>query len=175
MSDKIDSLFERYEKGQISRRGFLAAVSSLLVAGGTKTAAQTSTPLIQATSFNHVTAFVRDVPSATAFYQEVFGLQVLSDQGIGVNLTTGDGHAFFGIYNGPPTARLGLDHICFGVRNFDVDELQEKLASRGIESRIRMRDDAVPELYFNDPDGISVQIQDESYCGGSGYLGNICT
>ena len=25
-----------------------------------------------------------------------------------------------------------------------------------------------------DPDGIVVQIQDESYCGGSGALGNLC-
>jgi MFS transporter, YNFM family, putative membrane transport protein len=31
-----------------------------------------------------------------------------------------------------------------------------------------------PELYFNDPDNISIQIQDVSYCGGSGRLGEIC-
>jgi hypothetical protein len=30
------------------------------------------------------------------------------------------------------------------------------------------------ELYFNDPDNISIQIQDVSYCGGSGRLGEIC-
>ena len=30
------------------------------------------------------------------------------------------------------------------------------------------------ELMFNDPDGIPVQIQDVSYCGGSGVLGNLC-
>ena len=27
---------------------------------------------------------------------------------------------------------------------------------------------------FNDPDGIAVQIQDVSYCGGSGVLGDLC-
>jgi hypothetical protein len=34
--------------------------------------------------------------------------------------------------------------------------------------------DGTPELYFTDPDGILVQIQDASYCGGSGVLGNVC-
>ena len=31
-----------------------------------------------------------------------------------------------------------------------------------------------PELYFTDPDGILLQLQDVSYCGGGGYLGNEC-
>ena len=31
-----------------------------------------------------------------------------------------------------------------------------------------------PELYFTDPDGILMQIQDTAYCGGSGYLGGVC-
>jgi len=31
-----------------------------------------------------------------------------------------------------------------------------------------------PELYFTDPDGLVMQLQDASYCGGSGLLGEIC-
>lgn len=173
MSENIDQLLDEYEEGQISRRSFLAAVSALLVTGTGKAAAQTSVP-IQATSFNHVTCFVRDVPATVKFYQDLLGLKILSEQGIGTNLSTGDGHAFLGIYNGPPTAALGLDHVCFGVKDFNVEEIQRKLAERGIESRVRMRDDTIPELYFTDPNGISIQLQDESYCGGSGYLGNVC-
>jgi hypothetical protein len=34
--------------------------------------------------------------------------------------------------------------------------------------------DGTPELYFTDPDGILIQLQDERYCGGAGYLGEIC-
>ena len=30
-----------------------------------------------------------------------------------------------------------------------------------------------PEVYFPDPDGIFIQMQDPSYCGG-GYLGENC-
>ena len=173
MADNLDHLLDDYDEGKITRRGFLAAASALLMSGSGKLAAQTAVP-IPASSFNHVTCFVRDVPATVKFYQDLLGLKVLSEQGIGTNLTTGDGHAFFGIYNGPPNAPLGLDHVCFGVKDFNVEEIQRKLAERGIESRVRMRDDTIPELYFTDPNGISVQLQDEGYCGGSGYLGNVC-
>jgi hypothetical protein len=47
--------------------------------------------------------------------------------------------------------------------------------------RVRMRGpdaggakEGTPELYFTDPDGLQIQLQDVSYCGGSGVLGNIC-
>ena len=35
--------------------------------------------------------------------------------------------------------------------------------------------DGTPELYFVDPDGLSVQLQDTTYCGGSGPLGQNCS
>ena len=31
-----------------------------------------------------------------------------------------------------------------------------------------------PELYFTDPDGLAIQLQDTKYCGGGGYLGDVC-
>jgi hypothetical protein len=31
-----------------------------------------------------------------------------------------------------------------------------------------------PEVYFSDPDGLAIQIQDAGYCGGGGYLGDQC-
>jgi hypothetical protein len=34
--------------------------------------------------------------------------------------------------------------------------------------------EGTPELYFTDPDGISIQLQDPTYCGGAGVLGEIC-
>jgi uncharacterized protein (TIGR00369 family) len=34
--------------------------------------------------------------------------------------------------------------------------------------------EGTPELYFTDPDGLLVQLQDVKYCGGSGVLGDQC-
>ena len=63
------------------------------------------------------------------------------------------------------------------MEDFDAADVVERLAEHGIEARVRMRADSDPpaeELMFNDPDGIPVQLQDASYCGGSGKLGNLC-
>jgi catechol 2,3-dioxygenase-like lactoylglutathione lyase family enzyme len=35
--------------------------------------------------------------------------------------------------------------------------------------------EGTPELYFTDPDGLLMQLQDTTYCGGAGLLGEICT
>ena len=34
--------------------------------------------------------------------------------------------------------------------------------------------EGTPELYFTDPDGLLIQLQDVKYCGGSGFLGDVC-
>jgi hypothetical protein len=81
------------------------------------------------------------------------------------------------------------------MKNFNVEAVQKALESAGIKPReqgatgpvppmrhyisMRMENrggakEGTPELYFTDPDGILVQIQDVSYCGGGGYLGNMC-
>ena len=64
-----------------------------------------------------------------------------------------------------------------------LDPLDANFPPRGgaLKSRVRIRrEDAgetkegTPELYFTDPDGIVVQLQDTRYCGGAGYLGVVC-
>lgn len=45
MADPVNQLLDKYEEGQISRRGFLTAVSALLIAGPGKTTAQTTEPV----------------------------------------------------------------------------------------------------------------------------------
>jgi hypothetical protein len=34
--------------------------------------------------------------------------------------------------------------------------------------------EGTPELYFTDPDGLLLQLQDVKYCGGAGLLGEVC-
>ncbi len=93
-----------------------------------------------------------------------------------------------------PPRPSSINHVSFNMKNFNVEAVQKSLESVGIKPReaatgpvppmrhyISMRMEArggakegTPELYFTDPDGILVQIQDATYCGGGGYLGNIC-
>ncbi len=114
----------------------------------------------------------------------------------------GDGYQFV-MYagGGGPGAAAGaaptpanIDHGCMNMHGFNVEEILAKLDSKGFTARpegqrragplqhyvsLRMPDrggaeGGTPELYFTDHDGVPMQLQDPSYCGGGGYLGSEC-
>ena len=171
MSAVVDRLLTDYEGGRISRRDLVLSLTTLVAA--TAAGAQPEQPPIPVRSLNHVTLFVPDVASAVAFYQGTLGLEVLSRQADGTNLAAGPDGQFVGIYGGRSEA-ASIDHFCLGVENFDHERVVDALAKRGVEARVRMREDTTPEIYFQDPNGISVQLQDVGYCGGGGPLGTDC-
>lgn len=171
MDSTIEGLVAAFEAGAISRRDLLKAIL-LLVAGGSDLAAAPSRSQIPVSGLNHVSIFVSDLDRSVAFYRELFGLPILSSQPGGVNLALGPSGQFLGIYQVPGSAPR-IDHLCLGVDGFEAQGVQRVLAERGVESRVRMRGE-VPELYFPDPDGLSIQIQDTAYCGGSGVRGDQC-
>lgn len=89
-------------------------------------------------------------------------------------LGIGDGPQFIAFSRGSTPS---INHYCLGMEGFDADRIVNTLSEHNIEARVRMRADSDPpaeELMFNDPDGIAVQIQDVSYCGGSGVQGDLC-
>lgn len=94
---------------------------------------------------------------------------------------------------GPPGPRAaGIDHCCVAMENFDPAAVTKILVDYGLtkqdgQSRsplvtyisLRMpnrggAEGGTPELYLTDPDGLAVQLQDVKYCGGGGYLGELC-
>lgn len=119
-------------------------------------------------------------------------------------LAIGDGVQFLmftgggggGRAGGPPAPPrpASINHVCFSLDNFNPDQVIKQLESYGIKPRegqtapvppmrhyISMRMEnrggapgGTPELYFTDPDGILVQLQDAKYCGGGGFLGDAC-
>lgn len=158
---------------------------------------QTVAPgMFSLSEINHFTAFVNDGDGANSFYQDAFDLEVQAWQGPGSPVTgIGDGYQFVmyaGPFPGGEDAPANLHHGCFNMHGFDVDEILAKLTEYGLQDRgdaetgplmhyisRRMPDrggaeGGTPELYFTDPDGILMQLQDISYCGGGGYLGNEC-
>ena len=183
MSAAIEQLVKRYEGGGMTRRELVLALSALVMARPAGGAAVQQGPApIQVSTMNHVTLSVSDVQRSVEFYQRVLGLPLVTTQG-----TERDWDApavpVLGIGNGPQFIALSrgdrphINHYCLGMEGFDAAEIVARLAEHGIEARVRMRADSDPpaeELIFNDPDGIPVQIQDVSYCGGSGKLGDLC-
>lgn len=161
----LDSLLDRYDDGSLTRRQLLAVLASLAVPVASAPAAPSIAPARQ---LNHVTLFVRDVAKSQQFYQRLFGMPLLTPQPPGVNLTVGAG--FVGLYPTDPGVEPRIDHVCLAVERFDADVTKQKLAAEGVEATIRVRGDT-KELYFVDPDGIRIQVQDVRYRGGVGPLG----
>jgi catechol 2,3-dioxygenase-like lactoylglutathione lyase family enzyme len=158
-------------------------------------------PAFQIKTINHVTLTIANGPRAKEFYQTVFGLPIRVMQGDGATLAIGegtDGIVFSTVANNPNVVS-NINHDCFTIENFDVERVMAILIENGLEPieqgipalikpltcRVRWRQRAnngggptsplgSPEVYFTDPDNIRHQIQDVSYCGGSGRLGQIC-
>lgn len=166
MREQIDELLTCYETGHINRRQLLGALATLLMLARRSSAAEPAIGSVK--QLNHVTIFVENVQKSVDFYQRLFGMPVLTPQPPGINLKAGT--SFLGIYpaQGRPT---GIDHFCLTLDGFDADHILEKLSSHGLTGSIRRRGDT-KELMFTDPDNIRVQLQDVSYTGGVGPLGN---
>lgn len=149
--------------------------------------------LLPVRDYNHVTSFVPDQRRSVRFYQKLFQMPIDTYQGPLPILRVGTGNqslAFVGAADRQSTAFI--DHVCFAVDNFHPDRILATLADYGVTPRtderrrpaplqsyvtMRMPDrggapGGTPELYFTDPDGILLQVQDTRYCCGSGYLGD---
>jgi catechol 2,3-dioxygenase-like lactoylglutathione lyase family enzyme len=161
-------LLTHYESGRLSRRELVtilaAAVAAPRVAAGQPAA-------LQAATLNHASLIVSDLERSVAFYQRTFGLPVKSTQQGGVNLAVGD--AFLGVYQGGANAMPHINHICFGIRAFDAAATVAALDAQGLPAESRTRD-GVTQVYTADPDNLRIQLQDVSFCGGVGPLGNEC-
>ena len=181
MTDAINVLVQQFQNGRLSRREVVTALAALFAAT-TEGAAQTPTAPVAARTLNHVSISVTDIKRSAEFYQSLFGMRIISQQGTGnnpiaggdgsvINLAPGAGPEFIGIYQGKPVGDIG--HFCLGVQKFDADRVLAALTSRGVKASIRTRGQS-REIFLTDPDNISVQLTDASYCGGSGPLGNEC-
>ena len=181
MTEAISVLVQQFQNGRLSRREVVTALAALFAAT-TEGAAQAPTAPVAARTLNHVSISVTDIKRSAEFYQSLFGMRIISQQGTGnnpiaggdgsvINLAPGAGPEFIGIYQGKPVGDIG--HFCLGVQKFDADRVLAALTSRGVKASIRTRGQS-REIFLTDPDNISVQLTDATYCGGSGPLGNEC-
>jgi len=167
--------------------------------GGCETPEQLATDgMFTLIDYSHFTNFLANRARANLFYRQAFGKTFQAYQGPGAPVIgVGDGLQFLmyvgGEEDSEPAVPGRIDHVCFSVEDFDVDRILAQLADYGLKPRVNPQETAplmywismrmpnrggaeggTPELYFTDPDGLRIQLQDRSYCGGTGYLGGIC-
>ena len=172
----------------ITRRGLLLSFAVAPMAS--RAPAQTRKPSIPVTGLSHMTLSVSDPKRSLEFYQGLFGMPIQARQGPTTILRIGPGPQFVALSAAGTNGKPGINHWCVFTDHFNLDRALGILAERGVaksdsngamRARVRMRGpenggakEGTPEMYVGDPDGLVVQIQDTSYCGGDGVLGNVC-
>jgi catechol 2,3-dioxygenase-like lactoylglutathione lyase family enzyme len=185
-------------RGQLQDTSYCGGAGAL---GGICSSSPTPAPakgLIVVRDLSHITSLVVDQPRAVAFYRAVFGMRTQAFQGTMPILAVGAGPQFIALSGATGPAAIAsapsITHACLTMDNFNPDKVLKTLVEYGLKPRgnasgsapplvtwVRMRGEAdggakekTPELYFTDPDGIMMQLQDTSYCGGAGVRGENC-
>ena len=147
---------------------------------------------------SHFTIGVDDQARTVAFYQALFEAPIQVRQGAAPAYGIGPGVHFLMFIGGGPgrggaaPAPPRIDHACIAMKGFDPAAVTKTLTDYGLKplanasreplvTYISLRmpnrggaERGTPELYFTDPDGLAIQLQDVRYCGGAGFLGDVC-
>jgi lactoylglutathione lyase len=122
-------------------------------------------------TLHHVSLYVRDVDASAAFYGDVLGLQEIPNR-VGkshIRWFTIDGFRTVHLIGGDPEVerlRQFSTHIAFATRTFET--VLTRLEQHGVTyvslarqpKDITVRADGVRQVYFQDPDGHWIEIND---------------
>lgn len=155
MSLSIERVLEKFETGELSRRQFVAYLSSMAVifAGvgkGVASLEQSQTnSLFQVSELNHIAIRVQDLDRSQKFYQDVLGLSLILKRS--TFRMMGCGSHFVALFK---RSEPGLDHLAFTLPSYDQSKVVQKLKANGIEPILEEE-----RTYFRDPDGYLIQIE----------------
>ncbi len=146
MLNQISDFLGRYEAGQMSRRDLVFGLAAL--AATSRSSAQSSS--LKGSEMNHIAINVPDVQRSRDFYRELLDLPILDETPNSCFLGLGEGN-FLSFFRGG----LGLNHYCLGIEDYEVEQVMSELSRKGLEPR---RTAGTDRVYFDDPDGIEVQL-----------------
>jgi catechol 2,3-dioxygenase-like lactoylglutathione lyase family enzyme len=149
MEAMIASLVNRFEKGALSRRQLVQALTMLTAAGSAASAQETG---IKAAKIDHISIQVSDLPRSIAFYEKMFGLTVMSEDKPNEIVRLGSGKILVSLHHKSPTGLV--DHFAIGVEKFNREAVTRELKEKGATPE----DNLDAGFHIKDPEGISVQI-----------------
>jgi len=152
MEAMISNLVNRFEKGALSRRELVQALTMLTAAGAASQARAQESAALKGVKIDHISIQVTDLPRAVAFYQKIFGLAVLGEDKPNEIVRMGSSKIIVSLHHKAPTGIV--DHFAIGVENFNRQAVTDKLKAVGIETSENL--DA--GFHIKDPEGMSVQI-----------------
>lgn len=147
------SLVDQFERGRLSRRDLvcgLMALGAASVGAGrvARGAMQGGAPTFDAVSVDHIALNVTDIPRSRDWYMRHLGLTLQSESDTQCFLGAGDD--FVALFKSDTP---GMHHFSFGILDYDQQANARKLREAGLEPKLRGT-----RTYFDDPDGIEVQV-----------------
>lgn len=153
MIEAAERLLDSYAAGRMNRReAALRLLGLALTPIGTSAAlraVEPGGPTFQATGLNHLGLRVTDVARSRDFYLEHLGVSVIRDRAPG-NCFLRVGDNYMGLFRSGTPA---MDHFCLTVEGYEAGDAMAKLEAAGLSPR-RQED----RVYFDDPDGLEVQL-----------------
>lgn len=166
MDSMIDSLFDRYERGSITRRHLVQALAALVLPATVlaQDSAPAPAPIVRGLGMNHVGLTVNDIERSFVFYQKLFGVKKgwpATNAGTGIHLDFPTGY----ISVDSTAEKKGvITHFSVSIDHIDQDsskQLADKINSELPDAKAKAAyqpNDGVSTVNLVDPDGFHVQI-----------------
>jgi catechol 2,3-dioxygenase-like lactoylglutathione lyase family enzyme len=166
MDSIVDSLFDQYDNGRITRRHLVQTLAALVLPARAlaQDVARAPAPIVRGLSVNHVSITVSDVPRSFAFYERLFGITKgwpATDAGTGIHMDLPDG--YISIDSGAGQKGV-IGHFAVAVEHMDRDaakRLADKINSELPAANARdayQANTGGSTVNLRDPDGTFVKI-----------------
>jgi lactoylglutathione lyase len=122
---------------------------------------------------NHIAIYVTNLSKSTAFYQDIIGLDTIPEpfhDGKHTWFKVAE-HSHLHLIQGAagPSPLTKNSHLCFSVTS--IEDVINGLKKNGVvyedwggkKASITLRVDGVHQIYFQDPDGYWIEINDDRY------------
>ncbi len=164
MDSMIDSLFDRYERGTMTRRHLVQALAALVLPATVLAQDAAPAPIVRGLGVNHVGLTVSDIERSFVFYQKLFGVKKgwpATNAGTGIHLDFPVGY----ISVDSVAEKKGvITHFSISIDHIDQDSakrLADKINSELPDAKAKAAfqpNDGVSTVNLIDPDGFHVQI-----------------
>jgi catechol 2,3-dioxygenase-like lactoylglutathione lyase family enzyme len=179
METIINGLLTDFEKGKMTRRQLIQSLAlAAAAAPAAGAAAQTASTIPAATGpaafktvwLDHISYAVTDYRTSTAFYRDLMGWEIRNDNGkTQCTMKIGDIGEIIIRNRREPDATAGaqtppapitgvINHVSYGIANWNTEGVKAELERRGLKPRPDMVGDNFKSFHVKDPDGWDLQI-----------------
>ena len=171
----IDGLLKDFEAGTITRRQLIQSLAvAAMAAAAPSASAQTGrripppsgTAPWKTVWLDHISYSVSDYRRSTAFYRDLMGWQIKTDNGRNqCSMRIGDIGGIIirnaGQAAGSRRVTAAIDHVAWGIDPWETDTVKAELERRGLAPRADMIGEHFKSFHVKDPDGWDLQISNQ--------------